>query len=220
MTRLLLVGATGLVGQSVLTQALGDARVAQVVAPTRRPLAQHPKLLNPVVDFGALPEDAPWWSVDGVVCALGTTIKVAGSQAAFYRVDHDLPLQVARLALGHGARSFALNSALGASAASKVFYSRTKGELERDLRNLGYASLTLVRPGLIGGQRQESRPAERLAIALTRGLEPMLPRRWRVVPAEMIAAHLLASTLDPPPGIRVLESDRLLDPVSGQGRSV
>lgn len=210
--RLLLVGATGLVGRSVLEQALADPRVTQVVAPTRRALTMHPKLLNPVVDFDALPEDAPWWSVDAVVCALGTTIKVAGSQAAFYRVDHDLPLQVARLALRHGARAYALNSALGASADSRVFYSRTKGELERDLRSLGYDSLTLVRPGLIGGDRQEPRPAERLAIAVTQGLAPLLPRRYRVVPASQIAAHLLAAAVEGRPGVRVLESERLLDP--------
>lgn len=217
MTRLLLVGATGLVGQSVLQHALADPRVTQVVAPTRRALPADPKLTNPVVNFEALPEEAAWWSVDAVVCALGTTIKVAGSQGAFYRVDHDLPLQVARLALRHGARSYALNSALGASAASRVFYSRTKGELERDLRTLGYASLTLVRPGLIGGDRAESRPAERLAIAVTRGLEPVLPRRWRVVPAPRIAAHLLAAALDGRPGVHVLESERLLDPPPSRG---
>jgi uncharacterized protein YbjT (DUF2867 family) len=213
VTRLLLVGATGLVGRSVLQQALADDRVTQVIAPARRALPAHPKLLNPVVDFEALPEGAPWWSVDAVVCALGTTIKVAGSQAAFYRVDHDLPLQVARLALRCGARTYALNSALGASADSRVFYSRTKGELERDLRALGFASLTLVRPGLIGGDREESRPAERLAIAVTRGLEPLLPRRWRVVPADRIAAHLLAAALTAVPGVHVLESERLLGPV-------
>lgn len=210
--RLLLVGATGLVGRSVLEQALADPRVTQVVASTRRALTVHSKLLNPVMDFDALPEDAPWWSVDAVVCALGTTIKVAGSQAAFYRVDHDLPLQVARLALRHGARAYALNSALGASADSRVFYSRTKGELERDLRSLGYDSLTLVRPGLIGGDRQEPRPAERLAIAVTQGLAPLLPRRYRVVPASQIAAHLLAAAVEGRAGVRVLESERLLDP--------
>jgi uncharacterized protein YbjT (DUF2867 family) len=213
VTRLLLVGATGLVGQSVLQQALADKRVTQVVAPTRRPLPVHPKLLNPVLDFSALPEDAPWWSVDAVVCALGTTIKIAGSQAAFYRVDHDLPLQVARLALRHGARTYALNSALGASADSRVFYSRTKGELERDLRALGYRSLTVVQPGLIGGERQQLRPAERLAIAVTRGLAPLLPRRYSVVPASQIAAHLLGAAVAGEPGLHVLASEQLLDPV-------
>lgn len=215
MTRLLLVGGTGLVGQSVLAQALADPRVEQLVAPTRRALPAHPKLLNPVVDFEALPDDAAWWSVDAVVCALGTTIKIAGSQTAFYRVDHDLPLEVARRALQHGARSFALNSALGASATSPVFYSRTKGELERDLRALGYASLTLVRPGLIGGERPAPRPAERLAIGVTRMLQPVLPRRWHVVPADRIAAHLLAAALEARPGVRILESAELLGPVSG-----
>ncbi len=160
MKRILLVGATGLVGSHVLRQALADPGVAQVVAPTRKSLVPHPKLLNPVVDFNQLPQDAEWWRADAVVCTLGTTIRVAGSQAAFYKVDHDHPLEVAYLARRHGARAFALNSALGADTASRVFYSRTKGETERDLQAVGYPSLTLVRPGLIGGVRQESRPAE------------------------------------------------------------
>jgi uncharacterized protein YbjT (DUF2867 family) len=210
MTTVLLVGATGLVGRAVLQQALADARVARVVAPTRRALPTHPKLLNPLVDFEHLPEDADWWAVDAVICTLGTTIKVAGSPAAFYRVDHDLPLQVGQLALWHGARAYALNSALGADPASRVFYSRTKGELERDLAALGFVSLTFVRPGLIGGERQEARPAERAAVRVSQWLRPVLPPRYRVVPAERIAHHLLASALAGAPGNRVLLSEQLL----------
>lgn len=210
MTSVMLVGATGLVGQQVLRLALQSDRIDRVVAPTRRPLAPHPKLLNPVVDFEHLPEDAPWWAVDAVVCTLGTTIRVAGSQAAFRWVDHDLPLQVARLALAHGAQAYALNSALGADPDSRVFYSRTKGELERDLQALGYASLTLVRPGLIGGERTESRPAERLGVWVSERLRPLLPPRYRVVPAERIAHHLLEAALAAQPGVRVLMSEQLL----------
>lgn len=210
MTRLMLVGATGLVGQAVLRQALADARVDRVVALTRRALPAHPRLLNPLVDFEQLPEDAGWWAVDAVVCTLGTTIAKAGSQAAFYRVDHDHPLRVAQLALQHGARAYALNSALGADVDSRVFYSRTKGELERDLQTLGYPSLTLVRPGLIGGERQESRPAEQAAVKLSAWLQPLLPRRYRVVPAERIAHHLLEAALAAQPGVRVLMSEQLL----------
>lgn len=210
MTTVLLVGATGLVGQAVLRLALADARVSRVVAPTRRALAAHPKLLNPLVDFEHLPEDAGWWAVDAVICTLGTTIRLAGSQAAFYRVDHDLPLQVGRLAQRHGARVYALNSALGADPASRVFYSRTKGELERDLQALGWDSLTLVRPGLIGGDRQEARPAEQAAVRVSQWLRPLLPPRYRVVPAERIAHHLLASVLASAPGTRVLLSEQLL----------
>lgn len=207
MTRLMLVGATGLVGQSVLRQALTHAQVQQVIAPTRRLLPPHARLFNPVVDFEALPTEAGWWNVDTVICTLGTTIKAAGSQAAFRRVDHDLPLQVAQIALKHGAKAFALNSALGADAASRVFYSRTKGELERDLQALGYPSLTLVRPGLIGGNRHEPRLAEQIGVRVSQWLRPLLPPRYRVVPAERIAFHLLQSALAAQPGVRVVMSE-------------
>ena len=210
MRTLLLVGSTGLVGQSVLQQALDHPAVGQVVAPTRRPLPAHPRLLNPVVDFEALPDDAPWWAADAVICTLGTTIKKAGSQAAFYRVDHDHPLRVAELARRHGARAFALNSALGADASSRVFYSRTKGELERDLQSVGFPSLTLVRPGLIGGERAESRPAERLGVVVSEWLRPVLPARYRVVPAQRIAFHLLQAALAELPGLHVIPSDAIL----------
>lgn len=210
MKTVMLAGATGLVGQQVLRKALASAQVRRVVAPTRRALPPHPKLLNPVVDFEQLPEDAPWWAVDAVVCTLGTTLKVAGSQAAFYRVDHDHPLRVAQLALRHGARAYALNSALGADPASRVFYSRTKGELERDLRALGYPSLTLVRPGLIGGERSAARPAEQLGIRVSQWLRPLLPPRYRVVPAERIAHHLLAAVLAAGPGCTVLPSEAIV----------
>ncbi len=89
MTDLLLVGATGLVGRAVLEQASADERVMRVVAPTRRQLSAHPKLENPLVDFENLPTCASWWSVAGVICTLGTTVRKAGSQAAFRRVDYD-----------------------------------------------------------------------------------------------------------------------------------
>lgn len=210
MKRLMLVGATGLVGGHVLQQALADPAVAQVVAPTRKPLTPQPKLINPVVDFERWPEDAEWWAVDVVVCTLGTTIRVAGSQAAFYKVDHDHPLEVAYLARRHGARAFALNSALGADTGSRVFYSRTKGETERDLQAVGYPSLTLVRPGLIGGQRQQSRPLEQLAVTVSRLVQPLLPKRYRVVPADRIARHLLQAALAATPGVHVLPSEALL----------
>lgn len=210
---LLIAGATGLVGSHALRLALADARVARVVAPTRRPLPVHPKLLNPIEDFAHLPPLAPWWRVDGVVCALGTTMAKAGSKAAFEAVDYEMPLAVARLALRQGAQAFALNSALGANPDSRVFYSRVKGELEQTLRamkNPGYPSLTMVRPGLIGGERPEQRRGESLAIVATRLLSPLLPRRYRLVPAERIAHHLVEAALAATPGVTVLESEQLL----------
>jgi len=209
MKTILLVGATGLVGQSVLDQALADPRVARVVALTRRPLPTHPKLENPLVDFDALPAEAPWWSVDGVICTLGTTIKKAGSPPAFRIVDHDYPLAVATLARRHGTASFALVSSLGANATSRTFYLRTKGETERDLRALKFPSLTILRPSFIGGARAERRPAEALALRVFGAVSWLLPRRYRIVPAVRIAQTLLDSCLAAAPGTLVVESESI-----------
>ena len=209
MKTILLVGATGLVGQFVLQQALNDSRVAKLVAPTRRPLSPHPRLENPTVDFDVLPADAPWWAVDSVICTLGTTIKKAGSQPAFRKVDHDYPLAVTALARRHGAAAFALTSSIGADPRSRTFYLRTKGETERALADCGFPSLTLVRPSFIGGVRAEHRPLEALGLAVFGGLEWLVPRRYRIVPAERIARALLEAALATEPGIRIVESEAI-----------
>lgn len=201
------VGATGLVGRLVLARLLGSPQVASVVAPTRRPLGiTHPRLHNPVVDFETLPENADWWSVDAVICTLGSTIADAGSQAAFRRVDHDYPLQVARLARLHGARVYALNSAMGANARSSIFYNRVKGELEDALAALDYPSLVLVRPGLIDGERERPRAGEDRALAVSRLLRPLLPRKWRPSRALRIADVLVDAVLHPLPGRHVVDA--------------
>ena len=208
--KILHVGATGLVGRLVLARLLESPQVARVVAPTRRSLGiTHPRLHNPVVDFEALPEDAEWWAVDAVICTLGTTIADAGSQAAFRRVDHDYPLQVARLARRHGASGYALNSAMGASARSSIFYNRVKGELEDALAALDYPSLVLVRPGLIDGERERPRAGEGLALAVSRLLRPLLPRKWRPSRAVRIADALVDAALHPVSGCHVVEATAL-----------
>jgi len=210
MATVLIAGATGAVGQEVLRLALADERlVERVVAPTRRALSPHPRLENPLVEYDQLNGAEPWWDVDAVVCALGTTIKKAGSQAAFRRVDHDYPLVVARHALMQGARSYALNSSVGADAGSKSFYLRTKGEVERDLDALGYCSYTIVRPSVIWGERQEVRLGEKLAIFVLTALRPVVPRRYHVVPAARIAKALLDRALAGVPGRRVIESEQI-----------
>lgn len=209
MKTLLLVGATGLVGQSVLTQALADSRFARVVAPTRRPLPSQPKLENPLVAFDALPVDAPWWASDTAICTLGTTIKKAGSQPAFRLVDHDYSLAVATLARRHGTAAFALVSSVGADAAARTFYLRTKGETERDLTALNFPSLTILRPSFIGGDRAERRPGEAFALRFFSVLTWLIPRRYRIVPSGRIAQKLLADALAAAPGIRVVESESI-----------
>src|ERR1700730_4392361 len=132
--RLLLLGATGLVGRNALAQALAQAAVTQVIAPTRKPLTKQDKLMNPVAPkLELLLPEVIGWGLDAAVCATGTTIKKAGSKEAFRSVDHDLPLSFARLAYQAGTQHFALVSAIGASVDS----SRVKGALERDVREIG-----------------------------------------------------------------------------------
>lgn len=210
MTSILLLGATGLVGNVVLLQALADQRISRIVAPTRRALSeQHAKLENPVVDFDALPAEASWWGCDGAICTLGTTMRRAGSRAAFFKVDHDYVVNSAKLARQHGARSFVVVTAVGANPRSNFFYPRVKGEVERALEGLGFFSLTIVRPNFIGGERQERRPAERAFLAVLGVVNPVLPAGWRMNPAENIARVLIEAAVAATPGTRVVASSAL-----------
>jgi uncharacterized protein YbjT (DUF2867 family) len=208
--RLLLFGATGLVGRHVLALALSDPRIDAVVAPVRRDLPARPKLLAPLVDFEELADAAEWWQADAVVCALGTTMRAAGSQEAFRRVDYDYPLSIARLARQHGTPTFVLNSGIGADPSSRFFYNRVKGELARDLAAVGFRSLSLVRPGLIGGTREEVRFGERAATLVLRALHPVLPRRLRINPADTIARAMLEAAIAAPQGQHLITSDKLV----------
>ncbi|WP_033925956.1 NAD(P)H-binding protein [Sphingomonas sp. 35-24ZXX] len=209
MTTLLIAGATGLVGQETLARALADPRITRVTALTRRALPPHAKLTNPIVDFEGLPLDADWWRADAVICALGTTRAKAGSAEAFIRVDHDYPLAIARSARQHGAQAFALVSAIGADATSSLLYNRTKGEVEASIAALDYPSYTIVRPGLIGGERDEFRAAERVSEAILRAFAPVLPRGWRISPAGNIAQALIEAAVAAAPGRHIVSAAAL-----------
>ncbi len=201
----LVAGASGLVGGECLRRLLASTAYANIVVVTRRSLgaaARHPKLREIVVDFARLDSVKAELRADHVFCALGTTIRKAGSQAKFREVDHDYPLHLAQLTLANGARHFSLVSALGASSGSGVFYSRVKGELEDALRGMGWPSLCLLRPSVIAGNRQESRPVERLSEMLLR----FGPARYRPVAAGEIAAAMIATAQREPRGVTVIES--------------
>lgn len=208
--KLLLVGATGLVGSHVLNQALADTRITSVVAPVRRALPVHPKLVSPVIDYDNLPDDANMWQVDAVICTLGTTMRIAGSKEAFKRVDYSYPLAVAQLARQYGTPAYVVNTAVGSDPSSPIFYSQVKGELERDLAKAGFTSLTFVRPGFIDGKRQEFRLGEYVGLVILKVFAPIIPKRWRASPVDNIAAALLGAAVGATPGIHHIEADHLL----------
>ena len=225
MTRILILGATGQVGQELLSLALAHPDVTRVVAPTRHPLSAHPKLENPQVDFARLPPDAPWWRADMAFCALGTTLRQARSRAGFYRVDHDYVLAAARLIQRAGTPVFGLVSSLGANPASRVFYLRVKGEIERDLGALAFPSLVLIRPSLlVGGPRASARPLEALGLFIARRLCALLPRRYRAVTTQAVALSLFQACQAAPPGLYIIESGdipcgSLINPLNSSGTS-
>ena len=201
----ILAGATGLVGGECLRQLLACPRYGRVIVVTRRELgaaARHDKLREVVVEFDRLGDAKARLRGDHVFCALGTTIRKAGSQAKFRAVDYEYPLRLARLALQNGARHFSVVSALGASRSSPFFYSRVKGEVEEGLRQMGWPSLGIFRPSVIAGERAESRPLERVSEHLLR----FAPATWRPVPARDIAGAMIAVALREPPGVTVIES--------------
>lgn len=213
--RFLLAGASGLVGQQALKQLLADERVGEVRALVRRDLSPAQLLgsrlaglpgLNKLrickADFDRLEAHADWFAVDWVFCGLGTTIKTAGSQAAFRRVDFDYPLQIAQLAKAQGAQRFLLVSALGANARSKVFYSRVKGELEDAVRSIGFEHVSVARPSFLAGERVEQRLGERIALKL--GF--LMPALYKPVRVEQVAMGLLDSARQGRAGWHVLDN--------------
>jgi uncharacterized protein YbjT (DUF2867 family) len=198
-------GATGLVGGECLQQLLAEPRYARVIAVARRELGpelRHRKLRVVVADFDRLDRVQEELRGDHVFCALGTTIRKAGSQARFRVVDHDYPLRLAELTLSSGAQHFSIVSAMGASRSSPFFYSRVKGDVEAALRKMGWPSLAIFRPSVIAGERAESRPFERLGEQLLR----FAPATWRPVAARDIAAAMVGVALRSPPGVTIVES--------------
>ncbi|MCD6076575.1 MAG: hypothetical protein K0R89_513 [Ramlibacter sp.] len=189
----LVAGATGLVGRELLRGLLADDAMAAVHALARRDIGvQHPKLAVHLVDFAALPA-LP--AVDEAYLALGTTIKVAGSQSAFRAVDFDANLAAARAARAAGATRLGLVSAMGADAKSAIFYNRVKGELEDALAPLGFDALVIARPSFLAGDRealgQPVRGGETLALRVSQWLRPVIPANLRTIAAKDVAAALL-----------------------------
>jgi uncharacterized protein YbjT (DUF2867 family) len=207
----LVAGATGLVGQAVLAALLADKHYSAVHTVGRRaPTLQHPKLTHHIVDFAALPE-LP--RADDVFICLGTTIKVAGSQAAFRAVDYESVVALALAALARGATKLGVVSAMGADAKSRVFYSRTKGEMEAALVSMGYPSLSIAQPSVLAGERAElnqpTRAGEILALHISRWLKPLIPVNYRSVLAADVAVGLVRAVKAGRPGVQRIASGAL-----------
>jgi len=214
VTTALLAGATGLVGRSCLARLLDEPAYDRVIALLRRPLPlTDPRLEQRVVDFDRLGLEGTEFPVaDDVFCCLGTTMKTAGSEAAFRQVDFVYVVSIASLALGRGAKQFLLVSSLGANPRSPIFYSRVKGETETAITALPFAGRHIFRPSILVGERAEVRPGERAGIAVMRGVAfamigPL--RKYRPIAAKTVARAMVRVARQAPPGVNIYRSDAI-----------
>ena len=202
----LVIGATGLVGRELVRQLLADFDYDVVRTFVRRPSGlQSERLDERVVAMSDVAALGPALEGEVLFSALGTTRRVAGSTSAQFAVDHDLNLAFAEMAASRGVPAYVLVSAAGASPHSPFFYSRMKGQLERAVERLAFQSIRILKPGLLDGERSESRPAERFTQNLLRGLP-----KWtalsalRPVPAETVARAMRTVAADWSPGVQVV----------------
>ncbi|WP_296188577.1 oxidoreductase [Pseudomonas sp. UBA1879] len=201
---ILLAGATGLTGEHLLDRLLAEPTVSRVLAPSRRPLAEHPHLENPVGDFMSL-LPALGGQIDIAFCCLGSTIKQAGSQDAFRAVDMNMVVAFGKRARELGARHLLVISAVNADPESSIFYSRVKGEMEEALKTQNWPQLTIARPSLLIGEREDQRLVEQLAAPIAK----LIPGKYGGIEACNLARALWRLALEEQDGVRIVESDEL-----------
>ncbi len=194
----LVAGGSGMVGGQLLRLLLQGPQYARVHALSRRPLPfDHPRMANRVVRFEAsLQAQLKGLQCHDAFCCLGTTMREAGSQSAFRAVDRDLVIEFAQLALGCGAERLVVVSALGANSASKNFYLRVKGEMEKALEGLRFRALDILQPSLLLGSRRDLRLLELSAQLAMHLVNPLLLGGWsrfRAIPAETVAAAMVGA---------------------------
>lgn len=211
MTTAVMIGATGLVGSQLLIQLLHDERFGRVVTLGRTATGQsHPKLEDHQINFEA-PES---WSslVKGGVAfsALGTTLKQAGGKAAQKKVDYDYQLAFAKAATVNGVPSYVLVSASSAYPRSRIFYARIKGELDRDVQQLGFERVRIMRPSLLRGDRKKERFGEKLSSVVLGAVNAIgIARKYREIRAEVVAKAMINAALDMEKGMRIFTLDEI-----------
>lgn len=212
-TDVCMVGATGLVGHELLLLFSLLEQITTVKAVTRSPMGKIPPHTdNIILNFDKLQDHAEALKAQVYICCLGSTIKKAGSQEAFRKVDYDYVVNFAKVAEQNKAQKLIVISAMGANANSNVFYNRVKGEMEKSLRELNIPQIEIFRPSLILGDRKEHRAGEDIAQRLSPYFNPLLVgplKKYRAIKAIDIAKAMAIATLNFQPGFHVYESDQI-----------
>ena len=215
----LIAGATGLVGNELLQLLLSDPSYSKVLILVRKKIpVDHPKLIQLQVDFNRIESLSIPVQVQDAFCTLGTTIRTAGSQEAFRKVDYDYVVGLGKLCEKNKISKFLVVSAMGADVSSRVFYNRVKGEMENTVGQLAIPSIIICRPSLLMGKRRESRPGERLAQAVMGGLGFLFVgglKKYKAIQARTVAAAMIAAAAANTGKFRMLNSGEMQDAGTG-----
>ena len=208
MKTALVVGASGLIGNLLTIKLLENKLYFNIKILVRKKLdLSHPNLEQIIVDFDNL--DTAKIVADDVFCCLGTTMKIAGSKAAFYKVDFTFPLAIAKAALKNGAKQYLIVTAMGADRQSRIYYNQVKGETEKALSDLHYPTLLIFRPSMLSGNRIESRLGERIGSAFMRFFDPLIPAKYKIIEGSKVAQAMLSLAQKDLKNEHILESDSL-----------
>lgn len=204
----LIVGSTGLIGKLLTNRLLQDYFYDEVKTLVRRTSGiSHPKLKEIIFDFDQF--DASQVTADHIFCTLGTTIKTAGSKANFRKVDFEYPLKIAQAAKANGATFYGIVTAMGADKNSWAFYNQVKGEAENALRDVGFASLAIFQPSMLLGDRTENRAGEDIGKKVMTTLDFLIPKKYKAIHGDKVAAAMQQMAKDEPAGVRVLDSGEM-----------
>jgi len=210
----LLIGASGLVGTEILKLLKRDSLFTDVIVLTRRIIPHFdniPKINQIVINFDNLQSYKNSVKADCVISTLGTTIKKAGSRENFKRIDFGYTLEIAKTAKQNGTEHFLLVSSMGASPQSKVFYNRIKGEVEQGVSQLDFKAVSIFRPSLLMGKRDEFRLGEAAGKALMRIFSFAIPKKYEATEAYQLAEVILHAARKDKPGINIYEADQIQD---------
>lgn len=209
----IVIGATGLIGKELVGQLINSRDYSKITLLVRRTVGiQHPKLEEKIINFEQLEKVDVNLKEADVFCTLGTTIKKAGSQEAFRLVDYNYPLTLAKMAKEQGASHFLIVTSMGASAKSMAFYSRVKGEIEEALQALNFPALSIFRPSLLLGDREEFRLGERFASVLSTALLPIFKgplRKIRPIEGRTVAKAMVHVATKGDAQFRIFESEEI-----------
>jgi len=211
--RVIIAGASGLIGSKLLTIMLNHVDYDEVLVLVRKKLPiEHKKLIQLVIDFDKLDDHAAAITGNAVFCCLGSTQKKTPDLAVYRKIDHDYPVMLAQLAKQNGVNQYHLVSAIGANSKSSNFYTKMKGETEDDLQEVGLKCLHIYEPSILTGDRKESRPMERISIGLMKVINPLLIgglKKYRSIPAQTVALAMFNESLKNDEGVFIHASDKI-----------